>query len=229
MSNRHEPAAVSRAIARGLRAPDGGVDDRGVTLIETMFAVALCLIGVFGVGNVIYVATAASKNQGTETTRATIYAQDKMEKLLSLASVPVSGVTNASFSNCTQPASTQLASYADCNTTGITSGGWATGLLAGGAISPLPTSCGSATAGYTDYLDASGTQLTGASCSSATANGFSYVRLWQISDANTFGTTPALKQITVAVYSLPAVNTAISASSSPTPLAVLTSYVSDPN
>jgi Tfp pilus assembly protein PilV len=205
------------------------VDDRGITIIETMFAVTLALIGVFGVGNVIYVATSTSKNQGTETTRATIYAQDKMEKLLSLASVPVLGVTTASFSNCTQPASTQLASYADCNTTGITGSGWATGLLAGGTTSPMPTSCGSATAGYTDYLDASGSQLTGASCSSATANGFSYVRMWQISDANTFGSNPALKQITVVVYSMSAIDTAISASTSPAPLAVLTSYVSNPN
>jgi Tfp pilus assembly protein PilV len=225
----HEQAAASRKTARSFLARGAPVDDRGVTLIETMFAVALCLIGVFGVGNVIYVATAANKNQGTETTRATIYAQDKIEKLLSLASVPVSGVTTASFSNCTQPASTQLASYADCNTTGITASGWATGLLAGGAISPLPTSCGSALAGYTDYLDASGNKLTGASCSSATANGFSYVRMWQISDVNTFGSTPALKQITVAVYSMSAVDTAISSSHSAVPLAVLTSYVSDPN
>ena len=203
--------------------------DSGVTLLETMFAVALCVVGVFGIGNVIYIATASSKNQGTETTRATIYAQDKIEKLLSLGSVPVSGVTTASFSSCTQSASTQLASYPDCNTTGITGSGWATGLLAGGAISPLPTSCGSATAGYTDYLDASGNQLTGSSCSSATANGFSYVRVWQISDANTFGSTPALKQITVAIYSLSAVNTAIGASAAASPLVLLTSYISDPN
>jgi Tfp pilus assembly protein PilV len=229
MFKKHEQSAVSQETKRGFAPTENSLNDRGVTLIETMFAVALCLIGVFGVGNVIYVATATSKNQGTETTRATIYAQDKIEKLLSLGSVPVSGVTTASFSHCTQPAATQLASYADCNTTGITSGGWATGLLAGGAISPLPTSCGSATAGYTDYLDASGTQLTGGSCSSATVNRFSYVRLWQISDLNTFGSTPALKQITVAVYSLSAVNTAISASTTVTPLAVLTSYVSDPN
>jgi hypothetical protein len=229
MFNRHEQSAISQELARGFPAAESSPNDRGVTLIETMFAVALCLIGVFGVGNVIYVATASNKNQGTETTRATIYAQDKIEKLLSLASVAVSGVTTANFSNCTQPASTQLASYSDCNTTGINASGWATGLLAGGAISPLPTSCGSATAGYTDYLDASGTQLTGAGCSSTTANGFSYVRLWQISDLNTFGTNPGLKQITVAVYSMSAVNTAISASTTATPLAVLTSYVSNPN
>lgn len=229
MFERHKRFAACPRRADHSPALGAPVDDHGVTLIETMFAVALCLVGVFGIGNVIYMATASSKNQGTETTRATIYAQDKIEKLLSLAAVPVTGVTTASFSNCTQPASTQLASYVDCNTTGITGSGWAMGLLAGGAISPLPTSCGSATAGYTDYLDASGNQLTGSSCSSATANGFSYVRLWQISDANTFGSTPALKQITVAVYSMSAVNTAISASTSATPLAVLTSYISDPD
>lgn len=206
-------------------------DDRGVTLLETMLALAVAVVGAFGIGSVIYIASATTKNQGTETTRATIYAQDKMEKLLSLASVPVSGVTTASFSNCTQPTATQQTSYPDCNATGINAAGWVTGLLAGGAISPLQDSCPSSgtSVGYMDFLDASGNQLTATSCSAATASGFSYVRMWQISSSNPFGSTPALKQITVAVYSLAAINTTSTGVGNQTALVVLTSYVSDPD
>jgi hypothetical protein len=80
-----------------------------------------------------------------------------------------------------------------------------------------------------DFIDASGNQLLNTSCSAAIANGFSYVRMWQISDANLFGVTPALKQITVAVYSLAAINTTGAAEGNRSPLVVLTSYVSDPN
>lgn len=187
-----------------------------------MLAVTVAVVGAFGICSVIYVATATTKNQGTETTRATIYAQDKMEKLLSLASIPVAGVTTASFTNCTQAASTQQTSYPDCNATGIS---------AGGATSPLQSSCPSsgASVGYVDFIDASGNQLTGTGCSAATTNGFSYVRMWQISDSNLFGTTPALKQITVAVYSLAVINTTRGGSPSSSPLIVLTSYVSDPD
>ena len=203
--------------------------DEGFTLLETMLAVSVAMFGAFEIAAVIYVATATSKNQGTETTRATIYAQDKMEKLLSLASLPVSGVTTASFPNCTQPASTQQASYPDCNTTGITGSGWVTGLLAGGAISPLQSSCPTSGVGYVDFMDASGNQLTGTSCSAAIANGVSYVRMWQISDSNPFGTTPALKQITVAVYSLAMINNTAGGSTNSSPLIVLSSYVSAPN
>ncbi len=208
-------------------------DDCGVSLIETLLAVTIAVIGAFGMGSVIYVATAATKNQGTETTRATIYAQDKVEKLLSLASVPVPGATTASFGNCIQSSSTQfaLSPSDDCNTTGIDASGWSTGLLAGGAITPAQLSCPSsgASLGYMDFLDASGNQLTGASCSAATGSGFSYVRMWQIADANPFGASPALKQITVAVYSLSVVNVTVPNPSGPSPKIILTSYVSDPN
>lgn len=219
MIRRHwRSAAYPGGLLRsGIRA-----DERGLTLIETMLAVTVAVVGAFGICSVIYVATATTKNQGTETTRATIYAQDKMEKLLSLASIPVAGVTTASFTNCTQAASTQQTSYPDCNATGIS---------AGGATSPLQSSCPSsgASVGYVDFIDASGNQLTGTGCSAATTNGFSYVRMWQISDSNLFGTTPALKQITVAVYSLAVINTTRGGSPSSSPLIVLTSYVSDPD
>ena len=201
-------------------------EEHGVSLIETMLATLVAIIAVLAICSTIFVATVNTKNQGTETTRAAIYAQDKVEKLLSLAAVPASGTT-ASFGNCTQPTSTQQASYPDCNATGITASGWCTGLLAGGSISPLQASCPSSgsNVGYMDFLDANGNQLQGASCSVALTNKtVGYIRQWQIQDADTFGTTPALKQITVAVYSMLAVNT-----NNTRPIVILSSYVSDPD
>jgi len=201
-------------------------EESGVTLIEAILATLVATIAVSAICGTVFMATVGTKNQGTETTRAGIYAQDKMEKLLSLASIPVSGTT-ASFGNCTQPLSTQQASYPDCNITGIADTGWYTGLLAGGSISPLQQSCPSSgsNVGYMDFLDQNGNQLTGASCSaSLTSQTVGYIRQWQIVDQNTFGTTPALKQITVAVYSLLAVNT-----NNTRPIVILTGYVSDPD
>ena len=197
--------------------------EHGVTLIETMLATLVATIAIFGMCSTIFVATVNTNNQGTETTRAAVYAQDKLEKLLSLASVPVS-TTTASFQNCLQPSATQQSTYPDCNTTGITGTGWATGLLPGGIISSL-TSCSAPNIGYMDFLGSNGNQLTGASCSAAlTGTTAGYIRQWQIIDQNTFGSTAALKQIIVAVWSMQAVNT-----DNTRPLVIVTSYVSDPD
>src|SRR5690242_13639346 len=196
-----------------MRSPS---DETGVTLIETLIAVLIAVVGLFSVGGLIFQATVTNKNQGTEVTRATIYAQDKMEKLLSL-----------DFSNCTQAASAQPSS---CNTTNISATGWTEGLLAGGAIGPsVQATCPSsgASVGYIDFLDSNGTQLPGStsatSCSGITSSDVSYVRMWQITDVASTG-GPTLKQISVAVYSQSAVNT-----SSGKPVVVLTSLLSNPN
>ncbi len=194
--------------------------NRGVTLIETMIAVLIALLGCFSLGSLVFMASATSKNQGTETTRAVIYAQDKIEGLLDLSSIPVSG--GPDFATCTGTAASQPAV---CNTTGVTSvTSWTYGLLAGGSISPLQLTCPSSgsNVGYMDFLDASGVQFDRCAAGSTTVP--AYIRQWQISDANTFGTTPALKQITVAVYSLSAVNT-----NGGKPVVILTSEVSNPN
>lgn len=190
----------------------------GVSLAETMIAVLVALIGVFSLGSVIFQAVATNKNQGTETTRATIYAQDKIEALLALGSP--TGVGMATFANCTQAASSQPA---ECNTTGITDSGWTQGLLAGGQTATLAPSCptSGASIGYVDYLDANGIHLTGA-CSTVATMTPSYVRHWQIQDVT--GSAPALKQITVAVYSQAAVDAA-----GGKPIVVLTSLLSNPN
>jgi hypothetical protein len=194
-------------------------DDRGITLIETIIAVGVALFGVFSLGSVIFTMTATNKNQGTEVTRATVYALDKMEKVLSL-----------DFSSCTQSGGSQPVS---CNSTGITDSGWTTGLLAGGPISSTaitgapaaltcPTAAG-ASIGYVDFLDVNGNQLSG-SCSAVTGGRIAYIREWTIADMTPLSGGPALKQITVAVYSQLSVQTG-----SGKPIVLITSVLTDPN
>ncbi len=188
----------------------GKPSDRGTSLVETMFAVLVSLLTITGLGGAVIQATATNKNQGQEATRATIYAQDKMEALLAL-----------NFSNCTKTSSSQPAS---CNTTGIAASGWTQGLLSGGDIYSLQLTCpsGGLSVGYVDYLDSSGLAMTGGSCSTlVSSNGLDagYVRQWEISDIPSSG--PAMKRISVAVYSLDQVN-----ADEATPLVVLTSVLS---
>jgi Tfp pilus assembly protein PilE len=197
--------------------------DRGVTLVETMIATLIALVGVFSLGSVVFQATVTNKNQGTETTRAVVYAQDKIEKLLSL-----------DFTNCTQAASSQPSS---CNSTNIADSGWTQGLLAGGPISataytttPVAPACPSvpsASQGYVDFLDANGLQLPsgGGACSSVTGAGIAYVREWSITDLTAFSGGPAMKRITVAVYS----NLGVGSTGSGKPIVVITSVRSNPN
>ncbi|MDE3178934.1 MAG: prepilin-type N-terminal cleavage/methylation domain-containing protein [Acidobacteriota bacterium] len=193
----------------------GAMED-GFTLIECMVALVLAVVGVFGLGSVIYIATATSNNQGSKATRATIYAQDKIEKLLSLDF----NTDPSDPNNCNATASLLPAS---CNTTGISAGGWDEGLLAGGSISSMAPDCGSADAGYADFLDAQGNQITGSSCSALSGTP-SFIRQWAITDLTAPSGGPPLKQITVAVYSLGAQSNA-----GGIPIVVLTSILSDPN
>ncbi len=211
--------------------------ERGVTLVETMIAILIAMVAIFGLGNLVFQATAVSKNQGSETTRAVIYAQDKIEKLLSLAAYNI-GAGTPNFSDCTQAVSTPQPAY--CNTTNINDANWGTGLVAGGGITvppaPLVFACSalsSSQKGYIDYLDANGIHLpqsgtppapTPGACNSITMTQVAYVRQWQITDVTTPGTGPAVKQITVAVYSLAAV-----AANGGKPIVILTSYVQNPN
>lgn len=184
--------------------------ERGTSLVETMFAVLVSLLAIAGLGGAVIQATVTSKDQGQETTRATVYAQDKMEALLAL-----------SFTNCTKASYLQPVS---CNTTGITASGWTQGLLSGGNLSPLQTDCpsGGLAVGYVDYLDSSGRVMSGTSCADLSSPGSLnavYVRQWEISDVPSSG--PAMKRVSVAVYSLDQVN-----ADRASPLVVLTSVLS---
>jgi len=203
--------------------------DRGVTLVETMIAVLVAMIGVFGLGTLIFQATVTNKNQGTEVTRATIYAQDKIEKLLSFGASGSISTTTANYLTCTQAVASQPTV---CNSSGVTGTGWNTGLVAGGLTvstpANMPTSCPSSgsSVGYVDFIDANGLKETG-SCSAINSSGFAYIRMWQISTVTSGGApiTPNLKQITVGVWA----QGAISTTGAPKPVVVLTSYISNPN
>jgi Tfp pilus assembly protein PilV len=219
---------------------EASMKDRGVTLVETMIAVLVALIGVFSLGSLIFQATVTNKNQGTEVTRATIYAQDKMEKLLSMGAAGAVSTATANFATCNQTATTNPA-ICDTSATwtvnaavtpptvtataGITGTGWNTGLVAGGALAPMQTTCPTAapSLGYVDFLDSSGNVLpkTAGACSSITTP-TAYIRMWQIQDVTTGG--PPLKQISVAVWSMAAVGPAANK-----PVVLLTSYLSNPN
>ena len=157
-------------------------DSRGVTLIETMVAVLVAFVAMASVGAVIFSSMVANKNQGTETTRMTALAQEKIEQLVRL-----------NYSDTT------------INTTLISDAGWAIGLTPNSSTDLTQlTDCpaaGSVNIGYVDFLDNNAQPLSGA-CATAIAGGFGYLRRWKITTVT--GVT-GLKQITVVVYALNAV------------------------
>ena len=132
--------------------------ERGVTLVETMIAVLVAFVVMASLGAVIFSAMVANKDQGTEVTRMTALAQEKVEQLSRLT-------------------------YADTstNTTLITDTGWSIGLTANSAtdltqLSACPTG---SNVGYVDFLDNTGQPLAGA-CSTELATAWGYQRRWQI-------------------------------------------------
>lgn len=214
--------------------------EQGVTLIETMIALLIAMIGIFGLGNLVFQASATNKNQGTETTRGVVYAQDKMEKLLSLGAYKLPGASTPNYTDCNNDPAGATPPPAYCNSSNINDSGWATGLWHGGYVAPtsaqLVFACGSlpsASQGYIDYLDINGVQLpqsgtppvpTPGACSSVPMTSVAYVRQWQITDLTPTGTGPVIKQVTVAVFSLAAINAA-----GGKPVVLLSSYLENPN
>lgn len=142
--------------------------EAGMTLVETMIALAILLIVAAAIMSMGVVAIGTTENQGHLAARTTEYAQDKMEQLISLSYTD-------SFTNTTVfPATVAAMCPPGC------------GLAAGGNSNPAaPVN------GYVDYLDANGNLLGGGAV--APANWY-YIRVWQISTA---GLTANLKQITV--------------------------------
>ena len=146
----------------------------GMTLVETMIALAILLVVAAGVMGLAGVAVSTTETQGHLAARTAEYAQDKMEQLLALKFCDgttdttvfpaVVNNTGTGLAGCTNPtAPTPTAS-------------------AGGGLSTTAP-----TTGYVDYLDASGNLV-------ASTASWEYVRVWQI-------TVPAgsvgLKQIAV--------------------------------
>ncbi len=131
-------------------------NERGFTLLETVFALSLILIVSLGVLPLGVIATTTTENQGHLMARATEYAQDKMEQLLVL-------------------------SYGDSVTDtrvfpAAATGG--TGLTAGGSADPAAP-----VALYVDYLDINGGLL--ASAGTAAPATWYYKRVWAVSVPST--------------------------------------------
>lgn len=147
----------------------------GMTLIETVVALAILLIVATGIMTMAFLSTVTTENQGNLEARTTEYAQDKMEQLISLAYGDASTDTTV-FPSC---------SAASINPPACTTG---TGLTIGGSSDPAApvTTPGN---GYVDYLCIDGSPIGVNGC---TAANWFYIRVWQISQwaAN-------VKQITV--------------------------------
>jgi len=149
----------------------------GLSLLETMIALAILLLVAAGIMGLATIATSTTETQGHLASRTTEYAQDKMEQLLALkfCDGPTNGTDTTVFPAVVNAGGTGLAG---CNNPG----GNPPTALSGGSLNPAAP-----TAGYVDYLDASGNLVT------STAN-WEYIRLWQISvPAGSSG----LKQISV--------------------------------
>jgi len=152
--------------------------ETGVTLVETMVALAMLLLVATGVMGLAGVALSTTETQGHLGARTSEYAQDKMEQLLALKFCDA--VTDTTqFPAITSPPGTGLAGCTALTAPVPTAS-------TGGNLNPTGPA-----AGYVDYLDASGNLVA------ATAN-WEYERVWQISvPAGSVG----LKQITVLAQS----------------------------
>ena len=101
----------------------------GISLIETMIALALLLIAAAGIMTMATVAMSTTETQGHLAARTAEYAQDKMEQLLAL------GYLDQNTDTTVFPAVT----------------GAGSGLTPGGGLNP-----NAPVAGYSDYVDKSG-------------------------------------------------------------------------
>src|SRR5438093_856714 len=106
--------------------------DAGTTLVETMIALAILSTAVAGVLGMVTMTTKLTEDQGHLAARATEYAQDKMEQLLTLA------YGDTTSNTAVFPATAN--------------GG--TGLLVGGSSNSAAPA-----AGYVDWLDVNGNLL----------------------------------------------------------------------
>ena len=124
----------------------------GVSLVETTIALGILLIAMAGVMTITMVAMTTTENQGHLAARATEYAQDKMEQLISLAYGDGDLGTGTGTDTTVFPAP---------DTGGA-------GLAVRGSSDPSTP-----VAGYVDYLDRSGNLV------SSTGSWY-YIRAWQI-------------------------------------------------
>jgi len=148
--------------------------ESGMTLIETMIALAVLFVVTAGLMGLAVVATVTTENQGHLATRTAEYAQDKMEQLMSLK--------YGDSSSDTIRVDCVLYLVDDtCDT--------AAGLFPGGSLdfnAPVDD--------YVDYLDRTGNPLGGGAAAPA---GWFYMRVWLIEDNAADATLPVgIKRIT---------------------------------
>jgi hypothetical protein len=134
-------------------ARDPRHSERGLSLIECVFALSLMTVLAIGLLPLGVIATITTENQGHLAARTTEYAQDKLEQLLALA-----------FGD--QTTDTRVFPATD-------DGG--SGLLKGGSSDPAnPIDL------YVDYLDVDGTLIP--SAGGAEPDGWFYKRVWSVTD-----------------------------------------------
>ena len=118
-------------LHRSLRTDSRRLNSQaGISLIETMIALALLLIAAAGIMTMATVAMSTTETQGHLAARTAEYAQDKMEQLLALQYQDI-GTDTTVFPSA------------------ITGNG--TGLSVGGGLNP-----NAPVVGYSDYVDKSG-------------------------------------------------------------------------
>ena len=125
--------------------------ERGLSLVETVFALSLLTVLALGLLPLGVIATTTTENQGHLAARTTEYAQDKLEQLLALSWGDLTTDTRAF------PA--------------LDDGG--SGLAVGGNWDPsAPVDL------YVDYLDVAGNLIPAAGA--AEPDGWFYKRVWQV-------------------------------------------------
>jgi hypothetical protein len=167
----------------GKRLRDSVKSQAGLSLLETIIALALLLVVAVGVMGLGAVAMSTTENQGHLMARTAEYAQDKMEQLLALK------YCDADSDTTTLPTTPGVGKgLAGCPTPLVSPATGTSGV--GGSSDP-----NAPVAGYVDYLDASGNLLVTGVGGAAPAN-WRYIRVWQVSLANASNT---VKQIAVTV------------------------------
>jgi type II secretory pathway pseudopilin PulG len=163
-----------------------GRSESGVTLIETMVAVAILLIVVVGIVPVFTLGFQFTEQQGDTATRTTEYAQDKMEQLLTLSNI---NVNSDGFNDGTTDTTVFPANPTGCTGTGTNICGLGGTMAANSTVGAIPPAA--PVAKFVDYLDRNGNLLT-------SSTGADYTRQWKI----TTDATATLKTITIVVTSL---------------------------
>ena len=191
--------------AKGMRmnmhsVPEGRTRESGISLIETMIATVLIMVGLMAVLGLFAASMAYNQAHGDLASRATTYGQTKMEELLALQ-----------FADATTNTTVWPYTTTGTGNKGLC-GNLATNATCGGLNPASPV------ADYVDYLDYQGTRV---GATEVDANGQLrqfYIRQWLIQ-----GTTTNLKTVTVRTTARR------TSGSAPAPFVVLVGFKSRPS